>query len=69
MSGEVVQDFEKWEKGLLSVLWKVRRYPVQASWLPTSFMVTGISYHCPLKEKVTWWGSGHTLPKYGAVEH
>ena len=43
MSGEVVQDFEKWEKRLLSVLWKVRHYPVQASWLPTSFMVSEIS--------------------------
>ena len=69
MSGEVVQDFEKWEKRLLSVLWKVRYYPVQASWLPTSFMVSEISYHCPLKEKVIWRGLGHTLPKYGALEH
>lgn len=38
-----MQDFEKWEKRLLSVLWKVRHYPVQASWLPTSFMVSEIS--------------------------
>lgn len=37
-----MQDFEKWEKRLLSVLWKVRYYPVQASWLPTSFMVSDI---------------------------
>lgn len=64
-----MQDFEKWEKRLLSVLWKVRCYPVQASWLPTAFMVSEIFYHCPLKEKVIWWGLGHTLPKYGALEH
>lgn len=45
VSGKIVEAFEKWEKRLLGVLWKVRCYPAQAPWLSTG-IVSELSYHC-----------------------